>query len=204
MGATGSDRGRALQALPRAFALALLLLVASSAEGAPGPTGSCRATASGRAVSVRVQLDDLFQPELLRLVSLGLEGRLHVELALLERRTLWFPRRAASLSYEVTMARDARGDGFVLDGDRPVLDPQHLVLERVALPFDGDDPERLRIEARIQLRVITPASLGRMASWVAGGDANKEERSALSAGVLAVLADELARSLELSCPVKRR
>jgi hypothetical protein len=187
-----------------ALLLVALLLAASAAEGAPGPSGSCRATAAGRRVLVQVKLDDLFAPELLRLVSLGLDGRITVEVDLVRRRPLWFSQRVARTSLELTVSRDASGDGFLLDGERPLLDPRRLYLERLALPYEGDDPARYQAEVRVQLRVITPGSLGKMAAWVAGGEGKSEERSALSAGVLAMLADELSRTLELQCAVRPR
>ncbi len=190
------------RAIGNAAALVALLLAASAAEGAPGASGTCRASAAGRRVLVKAALDDLFAPELLRLVSLGLTGHIHVEADLIHRRPLWFSRRVARTSLDLTVSKDPAGEGFLLDGERPIFDPRHLLLERLALPFDGGAPGQYEAEVRVQLRVITPASLGKMAAWVAGGEGKSDERSALSAGVLSLLADELSRSLELSCPVK--
>ena len=181
-------------------ALLFLVAVALAAHGAPG--GACRAVAGHSGILVRVQLVDLFGPELLRLVSLGLEGRVRVEVELVRRRPFWFSRRVARESVEAVVTRDPSGEGFLLDGERPLPDPSRLPIERIALPAPGGDPERHEAQVRVQLRVITPASLGRMAAWVAGG--KEEERSALSAGLFSLIADELARTLEFSCPVRRR
>ena len=191
---------RALRALPNAVVTCVLLVGASFAVGAAGPSGSCRAAAVGRNVSVRVQLEALFEPELLRLVSLGLDGNIRVEVELLRHRPLWFPSRTGQQSVELNVAREPAGEGFLLDGER-LADPQRLLLSRILLPLETGDPEQHEVRVRVQLRVITPASLGKMATWVAGGDAKQEQRSALSAGVLALLADELARTLEFSCAV---
>lgn len=189
-------------AVGNAVLLVVALLALSTAAGAQTPSATCRASSAGRAVAVHVQVADLFPPELLRLVGLGLTGRVQVEIDLVRRRPLWFSQRVARQSLEVTVARGPGGEGLTLDGE-PIADPSRLRLPRVQLPVDGD-PDRLEAQVRLQLRVITPGSLGKMATWVAGGDSKQEERSALSAGLLSLIADELARSVETSCPVARR
>jgi hypothetical protein len=197
----GSERP-SVGELGNGLALVVALLALSSfAAGAEGPSGRCRAVASSKSVSVHVELDDLFSGELLRLLTLGLEGRLRVEVELLQKRSLWFGKRVARQSLELTVARDPQGEGLLLDGEILLLDPERLRLPRLQLPLDGGDPQRHEVQVRAQLRVITAGTLGKMATWVAGGDGKQEERSALGAGVLSLLADELARSVELTCPV---
>ena len=192
------------EALGRAVLLAAgLLFLSGAAQGATDPSGGCRAVPSGRAVAVHAQLDDLIPGELLRLISLGLAGNLHVEIDLVKRRPLWLPLRVARQTLDLVITRDARGDGFLLDGEQRLPDPARLRLPRILLPVEGD-PAGLEAQLRVQLRVITPSSLGKMATWVAGGGGKEEERSALSAGLLSLIADELARSVEVSCAVARR
>jgi hypothetical protein len=120
---------------------------------------------------------------------------------LVQRRALWFSRRVARQSIDATLSRGPDGDGVLLDGE-PVADPSRLRLPRLQLPLD-EGGGRLEAQVRVRLRVITPGSLGKMATWIAGGDGSEEERSALSAGLLSLVADELARSVEASCEVTR-
>jgi hypothetical protein len=199
--AASSDRP-SVAAIGNAVLLVVALLALSTAAGAQTPAAACRASFAGRAVSVHVQVDDLFPSELLRLVGLGLTGRLQVEIDLVRRRPLWFSRRVARHSFDVAVARGPAGEGLLLDGE-PIADPSRLRLPRIQLPVEGE-PDQLEAQVRVQLRVITPGSLGKMAAWVAGGESKQEERSALSAGLLSIIADELARSVETSCPVARR
>jgi len=194
---SGEAIGRAVMLVAGLFALS------SAAQGATDPSGSCTAVRSGRAVAVHAQLDDLIPGELLRLISLGLAGNLHVELDLVRRRPLWFSSRLTRQTLDLVITRDARGDGFLLDNEVRLPDPTRLRLPRILLPVD-EDPAGLEAQIRVQLRVITPGSLGKMATWVAGGGGKQEERSALSAGLLSLIADELARSVEISCAVAGR
>jgi len=199
--AASSDRPSGA-AIGNAVLLVVALLALSTAAGAQTPAGTCRASFAGRNVAVHVQVDDLFPSEMLRLVGLGLTGRLQVEIDLVRRRPLWFSRRVARHSLDVAVSRGPGGEGLLLDGE-PIADPSRLRLPRIQLPVDGE-PDQLEAQVRVQLRVITPGSLGKMAAWVAGGESKQEERSALSAGLLSIIADELARSVETSCPVARR
>jgi hypothetical protein len=201
---SSSERSAGRPLVHALWLFAALAALANAADCAEGPSGSCRATAAGRRILVHVQLEQLFPPELLRLVSLGLTGRVQVEVELVRHRPLWFSRRVARESVELLVSRHPSGEGFLLDGDRLLANADTLSLERIELAFDGDEPEKHEAVVRVQLRVITAASLGKMATWVAGGEGKREERSALSAGVLSLLADELSRTLELSCAVRKR
>ena len=162
MAAGGTSSRPPLRLIERALVLTVCL-AGLAAQGAP--SGECRAEAAGRTVAVHATLIALLAPELLRLVSLGLEGRVHVEVELLRRRPLFFSRRVARHSLDLTVSRDPSGDGFLLDGERPLADPTLLALPRLALPLeDLASPERHEVRISVQLRVITATSLGKVAS----------------------------------------
>jgi hypothetical protein len=168
------------------------LLFSPFAAGAA--SASCRAALAGTRALVGLTLEGLLDHDLLRLVRLGLAGKLSIEVTVVRRRFLLGSNVArAVLELEL---RWSEAEGLLLDG-RPVRDPEHLSLERIALALpEGLDPTALEVETRAELRVVTAQSLTDVARWIAGDD-----RSTLSKNLIGAVADDLTRSADARCPV---
>jgi len=124
-------------------ATALLLALAAPATAATRepPSASCSARLVGRRVIVNAALAGLFDPELLRLVRLGLAGRLEVEIALQRKRLLMFSEALASEHYQATLSYDERSQEFRIDGRGVGAELLSLTLDRVTLTLRAPPPE---------------------------------------------------------------
>jgi hypothetical protein len=105
----------------RALAVWAFLLAVDRVARAD-PAATCLAERAGDRVQARVSLTELFDPELLHLVRLGLRGQIHVEATLYRRRRFWFDERRAMETRESVVAWSRTEGRFTLDG-RPVADP---------------------------------------------------------------------------------
>ncbi|MCY1046907.1 hypothetical protein OV208_36720 [Corallococcus sp. bb12-1] len=180
-------------------------LLASQAR-ADEARATCTATLSGRRVVVRPEARAFVSPELDRLVRLGMAGKLEVQLTLLRKRAVWFDARMDST--QVTQVLAFTRTGYLLDG-RPLSEGvATLELERVAWMLDAppEPGERFVVQVEVRLRVVTAASLGRVATWLTQGASvgtEPEDRSALTGTLLRSVAEDLARGASASCDVLR-
>jgi hypothetical protein len=179
----------------RKLAVVLLLL----AGAAKAQEVACKAVLAGTRALVDATVHGLLDRELLRIVKLGVSGRLTVEASVVRRRQLWFGRVVAATTRELPLTwSEARGV-FELDG-RALRDPEHASLERIALSLgEADDPGAYQVEVVTRLVVVTPGSLGRVAGLLAG-----ESDSALARTLLGAIANDLTRSASGSCAVQPR
>jgi hypothetical protein len=203
----------------RAAALALALSLAAATGpslAAAAPRASCRCERAGDRALVYLALDDLFDRELLRLVRLGLQGRIRIETSLYRRRRFWFDARRATEVREAVVTWSAEQAAFLLDG-RTAGDPARLALPAYAVRPEG---ERLGtayhyVEVTARLEVVTAASLGQVARWLVAGErapatpadgpGSGEEppaSSPLSRTFVSYLAADLARIASGRCPVR--
>jgi hypothetical protein len=154
-------------------------------------------------VVVRPEALTLVAPELERLMRLGLAGRLELELRLLRQRPLWFSERVEATRLTQVLAY-TKPEGWALDGRPLVTGPGTLELERVAWVLE-EEPEAgatFRVEVGVRLQVVTPASLGKVATWLTQGQKTEAERSALTTGLLRTVAEDLTRGAEGRCTVQ--
>ncbi len=198
---TRTERGR----LRRRVTLALLgvgLCWAGLSFAQEGPRATCRATLVGGRVLVDVELAGFLDPELLRLVRLGLEGRLSFEVSVVRRRRLWFDAPVETQS-KVASLRASRATGKLWMNDRrEVQDPAFLALERVALHVGAEPEETYGVEVTARLQVVTASSLDRLAGWISGRGG--EEKRALPHNVLQAVAEDLSRVASGRCEARRR
>lgn len=183
-----------------AAALVAALLVSTSGY-ADAPLARCSALlAQGRAL-VDVTLDRLFSGELTKLITLGLVGRVKLEVTLLQRQPFWFDGVVVEQTREITIAYSRGAAVYVVDGKREVRDLEKLDVDRIAIHGSErlDPGQRYRVEVKAHLEVVTAASLREVARWVTTG--NPEEQGALSRGVLEVVASDLGRRAEARCDV---
>jgi len=179
----------------RRLAVALLLLAGT----ARAQEAACRAVLAGTRALVDATVHGLLDRDLLRIVKLGLSGRLTVEATVVRRRHLWFGRVVSRAARELPLVWSEERGALELDG-RAVADPEHISLERIVLPLgESEDPSTYEVEVSTRLVVVTQSSLGRVAGLLAG-----EGDSALSRTVLSAIASDLTREATASCAVEPR
>ena len=160
---------------------------------------ACKAVLAGTRALVDATVHGLLDRELLRIVKLGVAGRLTVEASVVRRRQLWFGRVVATTARELPLIWSEERGAFELDG-RALPDPEHVALERIALSLgEADDARAYQVELTTRLVVVTPGSLGRVAHLLEG-----ESDSALTRTVLGAIANDLTRSANATCPVQPR
>jgi hypothetical protein len=198
----------------------LVLLAAASIAGWSGVAGAqpvldCRADTAGQRVVLQVSLADLFDEELLRLVELGLTGRLRIQATLYRKRRIWFDARLAESSRELAVAWSRQEGTFTVDG-RPVEPLHRLELPEmiVSAPLDGQtDSAPAYVEVTARLEVITANSLGQVARWLVRGKAQASRSSVpprtesgsplVPRALVEYLAADLARTTSGRCPLRR-
>jgi hypothetical protein len=179
----------------RRLAVVLLLL----AGAAKAQELACKAVLAGTRALVDATVHGLLDRELLRIVKLGVAGRLTVEASVVRRRQLWFGRVVSTSTRELPLTWSEERGAFELDG-RALSDPEHIPLERIALSLgEADDPRAYQVEVVTRLVVVTPGSLGRVAHLLEG-----ESDSALTRTLLGAIANDLTRSANATCPVQPR
>jgi hypothetical protein len=196
--------------LSAALAAALLLALAPEARAAARdpPKASCSARLAGRRVIVMATLDGFFDPDLLRLVRLGLAGRLDVQISLQRKRFLLFSEAEASERYQALVTYDDKSEEFRIDGRHGGSELKSLTLDRIALALKAPPPEGphlVRVAARLE--VVTASSLLQVARWIGGRDkekaAEENEGSGFSGLLVRSLLQDLARSASGTCALER-
>jgi predicted metal-dependent phosphotriesterase family hydrolase len=179
----------------RRLAVALLLL----AGAARAQEAACKAVLAGTRALVDATVHGMLDRDLLRIVKLGLSGRLSVETTVVRRRHLWFGRVVSKATREVPLAWSEERGVLEVDG-RPIADPEHIPLERIVLSLgESEDPSSYQVELSTRLVVVTQSSLGRVADLL-----SSDSDSPLSRTVLSAIANDLVRSASTTCPVEPR
>jgi hypothetical protein len=177
----------------------LLLAMMLVAFAARSQEAVCKAMLAGTRALVDPVVHGLLDHELLRIVRLGVPGRLTVEVSLVRKRQLWFGHVVSATTRELPLTWSEERAAFELDG-RPIRDPEHAALERITLPVgEVADPEAYQVEVTLRLTVVTRGSLGRVAGLLAA-----ESDSPLARTVLGAIANDLTRSASATCAVERR
>ena len=185
--------------------------------GGPGwvfaaPTVGCQAERVGPRTFVEVRLADFLDEELLRLIRLGLGGRIHVEAILFRRRRFWVDERLAENVQAYTFRWSKERVGYVLE-DRPVESPLRFTLPAFPLRPGSPRPHSpLYVDVSVRVEVVTAGSLGQVAQWIvgrdppAGGDNQTRAETAAPVGVTRALVDflaaDLARTADTRCVVR--
>ena len=186
-------RGHLRRQLP--LTVAAVLLAVGTAWAAPSV--DCRAEAAGARALVTIDVQELFDTQLLRLVQLGMVGRLRVEAALYRRRPLWFDARVADLRREFGIGWSAEESSLFVDGKRATTSraEQRMQLPVLSLLPEGGSAGDY-VEVNLRLEVVTASSLGEVARWVVRGGDNEVPRALVN-----YLAADLARKAACRCPV---
>lgn len=176
----------------RSVFLALLLL----AGAAKAQEVACKAVIAGTRALVDATVHGLFDKELLRIVKLGMPGKLTVDATIVRKRSFWFGAVVTATSREVQLTWSEERGVFELDG-HALPDPEHAALERLVVPVNGTGEYQVEISAK--LVVVTQSSLGRVAGFLEG-----ESDSTLARTVLGAIANDLTRSASGSCSAAPR
>jgi hypothetical protein len=191
------------------------LVAAGPAAAWAQPAVDCRADPAGQRVLLRVSLVDLFDQELLRLVQLGLQGRLRIKATLYRPRRFWFDARVVESSRQLAVSWSREEGVFTVEG-RPVEHPSRLVLPEMIVGSGLDEAREERegyVEVEARLEVITASSLGQVARWLVrgspgrapGASSQPAESSSplLPRALVEYLAADLARTTSGRCSIRR-
>jgi hypothetical protein len=181
-------------------AAACVALAWAGLSFAQDPQVRCTASVAGGRVVVEVDLLGFLDPELLKLIRLGLEGRLSLDVAVVKRRRFWFDAPVDTQSHLATFSYARSTGRLLVDGRRTVDNPAVVSLERVALRVGRDPDETYGVEVTARLQVITASSLDNLAGWISG---RPRQEPILPQQLLQVVADELARAAAGRCEAKR-
>jgi hypothetical protein len=180
--------------------LALALLLVTSTVYA-GPSVRCDAVQQGKRTLATVQVAQFFDKELLRLIRLGLEGRLKLTLVLVKRRSMWFDDDVMRLNRTSVVSWDKKKRTYLLDGvplAATALDA--LLLDRIALGRrDTNTAGSHYVEVDAELQVVTVSSMMAAAKWVTGGG---DDGDVITTQLAKVVVADLARSASTSCDVR--
>ncbi|MFH0898999.1 MAG: hypothetical protein V2A73_00060 [Pseudomonadota bacterium] len=179
-----------------------LLLWGGNAHAAP-PEVKCVARVLGSRTIAGAQILHFFDPTLIRLIRLGLEGRIDVNIDLMQRRRFFFDRLLASASISWAIVYEPTAGVFLVNGKQLSEDRlDRLELPGISLGRDLIAPRNsyyVTVSARLQ--VATTASLGRMARWII--EDSEDESTLLPSGIISFLADDMARRANNDCELAR-
>jgi hypothetical protein len=153
-------------------------------------------------VVAEIELRGFVEEETLRLLRLGLRGRIRVEASLVRKRWGVFEQTVGSRVMEAHLSSAEDGQALVLNDRTRVEALAPMPLDRLALRFSDRDGagSRLAVRAGVWLQVVTVSSLSKVAAW-ATESSEDEASSALTRGLLAAVVDDLTRSAECTCAV---
>jgi hypothetical protein len=179
----------------------LVLLGTAASVQAGGPAASCRARRTGDRVVAAVELRELLDAETQRLLQLGMRGRLRVDASVVRRRLGLFEQTAGTAASEAELAAGPNRRGLLVNGRLQADAGGPVSLERVAVRLSGRErpDEALTFRVTIQLRVVTVASLSKVAAWVTDSSEEDASSSLVTRALLSAVADDLTRTLECSC-----
>jgi len=175
--------------------------VASVTRASEAASATCEARAVGDRVVAVITLHGFVEDESLRLLRLGMRGRIRVEATLLRKRWGVFEQTLASRVFEsdLTSSRDKRA--LILNDGTPVDPLGPIPLARLALRLPERDVGRTTLRIAVQLQVVTMSSLSKVAAWATESGGEDDTSSILTRGLLAAVVKDLTRSAECACPV---
>ncbi len=168
------------------------------------PTASCGARLVGDRVLVSMELRSFLDEETLRLVRLGLVGRVHVELGVYRKRWGLFEQTVALQSSDASVEYSRSDRRFLLDRRLVVDAPLALKLpvQSVRLGAVAQPATSLSLRAEARLQVVTVASLSKVAAWATGAEGDQASSDVLTRGLLSAVVEDLTRSAECTCRVE--
>ncbi len=172
-------------------------------DAAERAAAECQAQLLGDRILATISLRGFVEEETLRLLRLGMRGRVRVDAAVVRKRWGVFEHTAAARVVEAQLSSARDKQGLLVDDGTPVPAAGPIRIERVALRLKERDvpADRLVLRATIQLQVVTVSTLSDAAAWATESSDDDASSSLLTRGLLAAIANDLARSAECSCAV---
>ena len=124
-----------------------------------------------------------------------------MDASVVRRRLGLFEQTAGTATSEAVLAAGPNGRGLLVDGRFQADASGPITLERVAVRLSGRErpDEALTFRVTIQLRVVTVASLSKVAAWVTDSSEEDASSSLVTRALLSAVADDLTRTVECSC-----
>lgn len=185
--------------LPSLLVLVVLCVSTASINSAwaAGPKTKCEASKSSKRVSLRIELQNFFSPNLLQLVRLGLPGSIRIKARLMRSRDYWFDDSVESSTTHVDVHwRD--GVGLVLGGSSIVRETKLLPLSLISLGRGKKLSGSLYVEVEVRLKIITQSSLGETRRWLKGAT----KSGSMGKWVMKQVVEDLTRSDGTSCKAR--
>jgi hypothetical protein len=197
----GHRRHAASVALPAALFWGSLC--ATPASAGESPSATCQAHAVGDRVLATIDLQGFVEEEMLRLLRLGMRGRVRVEATALRRRWGVFEQTVATRVVESQLSFTRDTQDLLLDARTRLPASGPITLERLALRVAEHDAatSRLTLRVSVQLQVVTMSSLSKVAAWATESSDDEASASILTRGLLTAVVNDLTRSAECTCAV---
>ncbi len=183
-----------------ALGLCLSVLPATSVR-AGGAAAACQARRAGDRVIASVELRELVDAEMQRLLQLGMKGQLRVEASLVRRRLGLFEQTVGAAVVQAELAASPGGRGLLVNGRSPAQAGGPITLDRVVVRLSGNErpDEALTLRLTVRLRVVTVASLSKLTAWVTDSSEEDASSSLVTRALLTAVANDLTRTVECSC-----
>ena len=190
-------------ALALAAAPFCVLASGASAAARERPSASCQAQIVGDRVLATVSLRAFVEDETVRLLRLGMRGRVRTDAAVLRRRWGVFEQTAAARVIESRLSAAPDTQDLLLDERTRLPATGPITLERVALRLSERDAAagRFSLRVTVQLQVVTMSSLSKVAAWATESKDDDASSSLLTRGLLAAVVNDLTRTAECTCDV---
>jgi len=161
------------------------------------PKARCTAARSDSRILVEVALEDFPNRDLLRLIRLGLDGRIKVKARLMRDRSYWFDEslETRTITLKLTWARRL---GYLIDGSL-LRDPDLIWMPAISLSRGKRRSGSLYVEVDEKLQVVTTSSLQSTARLLRGA----KGEGALGGLVMDMVVEDLTRSDGTSCRARR-
>ena len=183
--------------------LALLCTPGANASAAERASAACQAQVVGDRVLATVTLRGFVEDETLRLLRLGMRGRVRVEATALRRQWGVFERTVATRVQESQLTSAPDKQDLLLDERTRQSAAGPITLERLALRLPEREvaSSRLTLRVAVQLQVVTMSSLSKVAAWATESSEGDTPSSLLTRGLLAAVVNDLTRSADCTCEV---
>lgn len=184
-----------------AVILGSFILVLSTAEADPKALCQAQRLPHGRAL-IDISVQDLIDPELARLIQLGLGGKVRVEIILWQGRPFWFDKNLYSDSRNLNLTWSPSDEVLIL-GDTPIGNREFINLDPVSLRISEDVSARasLYFEVSLHLEVVTMDSLTKLAHWMVGREEKEKNRAIVPTTILQAIAHDLSRDVRTHCTI---
>lgn len=180
----------------------MFLLISLPVGAAPQGFCQARKVPYGRAL-LDISIKDLINPDLLRLIQLGLSGSVHMEIVLWQSRRMWFDKSLHSDSRDLAITWSST-DNVLIVGERPTPNLEWITLDPITFrsPSANIMGTVLYVEVNLRLEVVTTESLKKLTYWMVGQKQPQTNPSIVPTAILRAIANDLSREVRIRCHVE--